>query len=66
MHFRFAKLACDQITEIDDFRKKNIIFSDEADFDLDGYINKQSCHIWGTENLHAYIERTTYPKLGTV
>ena len=27
-----------------------IIFSDEAYFDLGGYINKRNCRIWGTEN----------------
>ena len=29
-----------------------IIFSDEAHFDLGGYVNKQNCLIWGTENAH--------------
>ena len=29
---------------------KKIIFSDEAHFDLGGYVNKQNCRIWGTEN----------------
>ena len=31
--------------------KKKTIFSDEANFDLGGYVNKQNCRIWGTENL---------------
>ena len=35
--------------------KKKIIFSDEAHFDIGGYVNKKSCCIWGTENPHAYI-----------
>ena len=34
--------------------KTKIIFSDEANFDLGGYVNKQNCRIWGTEN-HARI-----------
>ena len=51
MRFRFAKLACDRLTEDADFGKK-IIFSDEAHFDLGGYVNKQYCGIWGTENPH--------------
>ena len=38
------------------FCKKKIIFSDEAHFDFGGYVNKQNCRIWGTENLHAYID----------
>ena len=45
--------------------KKKIIFSNEAPFDL-GYVNKQDCHIWDTENPHAYIEKPTHPKRVTV
>ena len=40
---------------------KNIIFSGEAHFDLGGYVNKQNCRIWSTENPHAYIEKPTHP-----
>ena len=29
---------------------KKIIFSDEAHFDLGGYVNKQNCRLWHTEN----------------
>ena len=32
--FRFAKWACDRLTEDADFGKKKIIFSDEAHFNL--------------------------------
>ena len=46
--------------------KKEIIFSDEADFELGVYVNKQNCRIWGTENLHAYIEKPMHPKRVTV
>ena len=46
--------------------KKKIIFSDEAQFDLGGYVNKQNCRIWGTENPNAYIEKPTHPKRVTV
>ena len=28
------------------FWQKKIIFSDEAHFDLGGYVNKQNCRIW--------------------
>ena len=45
------------------FRKK-IIFSDEAHFA--GYVNKQNCRIWGTENPHTYIEKPTHLKRVTV
>ena len=40
----FAKWACDRLIEDADFGKK-IIFSDEAHFDLGGYVNKQNCRI---------------------
>ena len=43
------------------WQKKNIIFSDEAHFDLGGCVNKQN---WG--NPHAYIEKPTHPKRVTV
>ena len=29
--------------------KKKIIFSNEAYFDLGGYVSKQNCRIWGKE-----------------
>ena len=35
------------------------ILADEAHFDLGGYVNKQNCRNWGTENPHAYIEKPT-------
>ena len=41
---------------------QKIIFSVETHFDLGGYINKQNCRIWGTENPHAYIEKPTQTK----
>ena len=46
--------------------EKKIIFSNEAHFDPGGYVNKQNCRIWGTENMHAYIEKPTHPKRVTV
>ena len=48
------------------FWQKKIIFSDEAHSDLGGYVNKQSCRIWGTENPYAYDEKPTHPKRVTV
>ena len=49
MGFRFAKWACDRLTEDEDFGK-GIIPSDEAHFDLGGYVNEQNCNNWGTDN----------------
>ena len=65
MSFHFAKWVCDRPTEDVDFGK-TIIFSDEAHFDLVGYVNKQNCCISGTENPHAKIEKPTYSKRVTV
>ena len=47
-------------------RQKKNIYSDEAHFDLGGYVNKQNCRNWGTENPHSYIEKPTHPKWFTV
>ena len=46
--------------------KKKIIFSDEVHFDLDGYVNKHNCPIWGTETPQAYIEKPSHSKRATV
>ena len=62
MRFRFAKWALQKMTILP---KKNF-FSDEAHFHLGGYINKQNCRIWGTENTHAFIEKPIHPKRVTV
>ena len=47
---------------------KKLIFavSDEAHFNLGGYVNRQNCRIWDTENPHAYIEKSTHAKRVTV
>ena len=58
--------ACDQLTEDAVFGKKKIIFSDEAHFDLRGYVNKQNCRIWRTENQHAYIEKADAIKMSQI
>ena len=52
----------DRLTEDVDFGKKK----DGDHFDLGGYVNKLIFCIWGTENPHAYIEKPTHPKRGTV
>ena len=60
MRFCFAKWACDQLTEDAQYGKKKII-SDKANLDFSGYVNKQHCRIWSTENPHAYVEKPTHP-----
>ena len=45
---------------------RKIIFSDEAHFHLGGYVNKQNCRIWGSEQPHANVERPMHPPRVTV
>ena len=40
--------------------------SDEAHFYLGGYVNKQNCRIWDSENLKMIIEKPLYPQRETV
>lgn len=44
----------------------NIIFSDEAHFHLNGFVNRQNCRIWGSENPRIIQEKEMHPKRVTV
>ncbi|GFX08063.1 tc3a_0 protein [Trichonephila clavipes] len=48
-----------------DFHKR-ILFSDEAHFWLNGYVNKQNCHIWSEANPQVYVETPLHPEKLTV
>lgn len=48
-----------------DFSKK-IILSDEAHFHLDGFVNRQNCRIWGSENPRVIVEKQMHPQRVTV
>ena len=48
------------------FEKKIFFFSDKAHFTLDGYVNKQNCPIWGSENPQALEGRPLHPEKLTV
>jgi hypothetical protein len=41
---------------------KKIIFSDEANFQLDGYVNTQNCWIWGVENPRVIHEKPLHAR----
>lgn len=43
-----------------------LIFSDEAHFQLNGYVNKQNCRIWGAENPRLIQEQPLHPARVTV
>ncbi|GFV39115.1 putative DD41D transposase [Trichonephila clavipes] len=44
-----------------DFHKR-ILFSDEAHFWLNGYVNKQNCRIWNGANPQVYVESPLHPE----
>ncbi|GFX15815.1 putative DD41D transposase [Trichonephila clavipes] len=52
---RFVEWAQNEIDVVPDFHKR-ILFSDEAHFWLNGYVNKQNCRIWSEANPQVYVE----------
>ncbi|GFX49962.1 uncharacterized protein TNCV_3882911 [Trichonephila clavipes] len=48
-----------------DFHKR-ILFSDEAHFWLNDYVNKQNCRIWNEANPQVYVETPLHPEKLTV
>ncbi|GFX23591.1 putative transposable element [Trichonephila clavipes] len=45
---------------------RRILFSDEAHFWLNGYVNKQNCRIWSEANPQVYVETPLHPEKLTV
>ncbi|GFW44047.1 putative DD41D transposase [Trichonephila clavipes] len=62
---RFVEWAQNEIAVVPDFHKR-ILFSDEAPFWLNGYVNKQNCRIWSEANPQVYVETPLHPKKLTV
>ncbi|GFT19793.1 putative LOC100569746 [Trichonephila clavipes] len=62
---RFVKWAQNEIAVVPDFHKR-ILFSDEAHFWLNGYVNKQNCRIWSEANSQVYVETPLHPEKLTV
>ncbi|GBO28265.1 hypothetical protein AVEN_178314-1 [Araneus ventricosus] len=53
-----------QLVNEGDIDVGNIWFSDEAYFNLDGFVNKQNWRFWGTENPHIAVLSSLYsPKV---
>ncbi|GFV18066.1 hypothetical protein TNCV_168701 [Trichonephila clavipes] len=62
---RFVEWAQNEIAVVPDFHKR-ILFSDEAHFWLNGYVNKQNCRIWSKANPQVYVETPLHPGKLTV
>ncbi|GFX37496.1 DUF4817 domain-containing protein [Trichonephila clavipes] len=62
---RFVEWAQNEIAIVPNFHKR-ILFSDEAHFWLNGYVNKQNCHIWSEANPQVYVETPLHPEKLTV
>ncbi|GFV22209.1 hypothetical protein TNCV_2674511 [Trichonephila clavipes] len=60
---RFAEWAQNEIAVVPDFHKR-ILFSDEAHFWWNGYVNKQNCRIWSEAN--PQVETPLHPEQLTV
>ncbi|GFW59443.1 hypothetical protein TNCV_1508881 [Trichonephila clavipes] len=62
---RFVEWAQNEIAVVPYFHKR-ILFSDEAHFWLNGYVNKQDCRIWSEANPQVYVETPLHPEKLTV
>ncbi|GFX11869.1 transposase [Trichonephila clavipes] len=62
---RFVEWAQNEIAVVPDFHKR-ILFSDEAHFWLNGYVNKQNCRIWSEADPQVYVETPLHPEKLTV
>ncbi|GFU41986.1 hypothetical protein TNCV_4676861 [Trichonephila clavipes] len=62
---RFVEWAQNEIAVVPDFHKR-FLFSDEAHFWLNGYVNKQNCRIWSEANPQVYVETPLHPEKLTV
>ncbi|GFV74439.1 putative DD41D transposase [Trichonephila clavipes] len=62
---RFVEWAQNEIAVVPDFHKR-ILFSDEAHFCLNGYVNKQNCRLWNEANPQVYVKTPLHPEKLTV
>ncbi|GFU20722.1 hypothetical protein TNCV_3176591 [Trichonephila clavipes] len=62
---RFVEWAQNEIAVVPDSHKR-ILFSDEAHFWLNAYVNKQNCRIWSEANPQVYVETPLHPEKLTV
>ncbi|GFU68138.1 uncharacterized protein TNCV_248021 [Trichonephila clavipes] len=62
---RFVEWAQNEIAVVPDFHKR-ILFSDEAHFWLNSYVNKKNCRIWSEANPQVYVQTPLHPETLTV
>ncbi|GFT70970.1 hypothetical protein TNCV_694991 [Trichonephila clavipes] len=62
---RFVEWAQNEIAVVPDFHKR-ILFSDEAHFWLNGYVNKQNCRIRSEADPQVFVETPLHPEKLTV
>ncbi|GFT12675.1 hypothetical protein TNCV_5094451 [Trichonephila clavipes] len=62
---KFVEWVKNEIAVVPDFHKR-ILFSDEAHFWLNGYVNKQNCRIRSEANPQVYVETPLHPEKLTV
>ena len=63
---QFANCTLEQLVISLDFGKKKIIFSDEAHFWINGFVNKQDCRIWDEHNPQEIQQRSLHSEKVTV
>lgn len=61
----FSKWALEKLENATDFYQK-VVFSDEAHFWLNGFVNKQNCRIWSSSNPEVMQKMPLYPQKITV
>ncbi|GFS86181.1 uncharacterized protein TNCV_660671 [Trichonephila clavipes] len=61
----FVEWVQNEIAVVSDFHNR-ILFSDEAHFWLNGYVNKQKCRIWSEANSQVCVETPLHPEKLTV
>ena len=61
----FSYSAMAKLEENEEFHRK-IIFSDEAYFWLNGFVNKQNMHYWSATNPNVLLETSLHPQKVTV
>ncbi|GFU94369.1 hypothetical protein TNCV_1731661 [Trichonephila clavipes] len=62
---RFVEWVQNEIAVVPDFHKR-ILFSHEAHFWLNGYVNKQNGRIWSEANPQVYVETPLHSEKLTV